>query len=129
MLGLYGFSGWFIGMQNSRFPMFIAITQNIVNIMASLIFVFVFGMKVQGVAMGTLIAQYGGFGMAVFLWFAFYRKRLNICVCWHEVMDKVAMRRFFQVNGDYFLSYALFGGGYYILYLYGCETGGYRFGC
>lgn len=102
VLGLYGFSGWFIGMQNSRFPMFIAITQNIVNIVASLIFVFVFGMKVQGVATGTLIAQYGGFGMAVFLWFAYYRKRLKVRFCWHEVMDKVAMRRFFQVNGDIF---------------------------
>ena len=34
MLGLYGFAGWFIGMQNSRFPMYIAITQNIVNITA-----------------------------------------------------------------------------------------------
>ena len=52
-LGLYSFSGWFIGMQNSRFPMFIAITQNIVNIVASLLFVFVFGMKVEGVALGT----------------------------------------------------------------------------
>ena len=30
--------------------MFIAITQNIVNIVASLLFVFVFGMKVEGVA-------------------------------------------------------------------------------
>ena len=29
VLGLYGFAGWFVGMQNSRFPMFIAITQNI----------------------------------------------------------------------------------------------------
>lgn len=102
VLAMYGFKGWFIGMQNSRFPMFIAITQNVVNIVASLIFVFVFGMKVQGVATGTLIAQYGGFGMAVFLWFVFYRKRLNIRVCWHEIMDKVAMRRFFQVNGDIF---------------------------
>ncbi|WP_301704958.1 MATE family efflux transporter [uncultured Parabacteroides sp.] len=102
VLGLYGFSGWFIGMQNSRFPMFIAITQNIVNIVASLIFVFVFGMKVQGVATGTLIAQYGGFLMAVFLWFVFYRKRLKARVCWHEIMDKVAMRRFFQVNSDIF---------------------------
>ena len=50
ILGLYGFAGWFIGMQNSRFPMFIAITQNIVNIAASLCFVFVLGMKVEGVA-------------------------------------------------------------------------------
>ena len=30
VLGLYSFSGWFIGMQNSRFPMFVAITQNMV---------------------------------------------------------------------------------------------------
>lgn len=36
VLGLYSFAGWFVGMQNSRFPMYIAITQNIVNIAASL---------------------------------------------------------------------------------------------
>lgn len=46
MLGLYGFAGWFIGMQNSRFPMYIAITQNIVNIIASLSFVYLLDMKV-----------------------------------------------------------------------------------
>ena len=40
VLGLYGLSGWFIGMQNSRFPMFVAITQNIINIIASLFFVY-----------------------------------------------------------------------------------------
>lgn len=102
VLGLYGFSGWFIGMQNSRFPMFIAITQNIVNIAASLIFVFVFGMKVEGVATGTLIAQYGGFLMSVSLWFVFYRKRLHVSVGWQEVLDRVAMRRFFRVNSDIF---------------------------
>lgn len=103
VLGLYGLSGWFIGMQNSRFPMFIAITQNIVNIAASLLFVFGFGMKVEGVATGTLIAQYGGFGMALFLWAAFYRKRLDIRVGLREVMDRVAMRRFFRLNSDIFL--------------------------
>ena len=37
VLGLYSFAGWYIGMQNSRFPMYIAITQNIVNIAASLL--------------------------------------------------------------------------------------------
>lgn len=49
VLGLYGFAGWFIGMQNSRFPMFIAITQNVVNIVASLAFVFLLDMKITGV--------------------------------------------------------------------------------
>ena len=72
-LGLYGFTGWYIGMQNSRFPMFIAITQNIVNIAASLFFVFVLKMKVEGVALGTLVAQYAGLGMACLLWLTYYR--------------------------------------------------------
>ena len=36
MLGLYGLSGWFIGMQNTRIPMVISILQNIANIFVSL---------------------------------------------------------------------------------------------
>lgn len=71
-LGLYGFAGWFIGMQNSRFPMYIAITQNIVNIVASLCFVYLLDMKVAGVATGTLIAQYAGFFMAILLYMRYY---------------------------------------------------------
>lgn len=101
VLGLYGFSGWYIGMQNSRFPMFIAITQNIVNIVASLCFVFIFGMKVEGVALGTLIAQYSGFLMALLLWFRYYG-RLKIRMRWKEIMEHGAMRRFFGVNSDIF---------------------------
>lgn len=102
MLGLYGFAGWFIGMQNSRFPMYIAITQNVVNIAASLCFVFGLGMKVEGVALGTLIAQYAGFFMALLLWLRYYgqlRKR----ICWQGLWQRQAMRRFFQVNRDIFL--------------------------
>lgn len=101
VLGLYGFAGWFIGMQNSRYPMFIAIAQNVVNIAASLCFVYLLGMKVEGVAMGTLIAQYSGLGMALLLWMRHYgrlRRRLR----WPEVFRRGAMRRFFGVNRDIF---------------------------
>ena len=102
MLGLYGFAGWFIGMQNSRFPMYIAITQNIVNIAASLCFVYLFHMKVAGVAWGTLTAQYAGFLMALLLWRRYYGG-LKKHVAWLEVLKKEAMLRFFQVNRDIFL--------------------------
>lgn len=102
MLGLYGFAGWFIGMQNSRFPMYIAITQNIVNIATSLCFVYLFHMKVAGVAWGTLTAQYAGFLMALLLWRRYYGG-LKKHVAWHEVLKKEAMLRFFQVNRDIFL--------------------------
>lgn len=101
VLGLYGFAGWFIGMQNSRFPMFIAITQNVVNIITSLLLVFLLGMKVEGVALGTLVAQYSGFAMALLLWFRYYG-RLKIRIRLREILTPVAMRRFFQVNRDIF---------------------------
>ena len=101
VLGLYGFSGWFIGMQNSRFPMYIAIAQNIINIVASLGFVFLLHMKVEGVALGTLIAQYGGLLMAIILWLRYYKK-LHKRTNWKEVLQGQAMRRFFTVNRDIF---------------------------
>ena len=100
-LGLYGFTGWYIGMQNSRFPMFIAITQNIVNIAASLFFVFVLKMKVEGVALGTLVAQYAGLGMACLLWLAYYRP-LRKYLRQKALFDRAEMKRFFQVNRDIF---------------------------
>ena len=101
VLGLYGFAGWFIGMQNSRFPMFIAITQNVVNIVASLSFVYLLDMKIEGVALGTLIAQYAGLFMASLLWLRYYG-RLKIAFRWREIIGKTAMKRFFQVTSDIF---------------------------
>lgn len=69
MLSLYSLNGWFIGRQNTRIPMVVAIAQNIINIIASLTFVVGFGMKIEGIALGTLVAQWSGAIMALcFAW-------------------------------------------------------------
>lgn len=60
MLGIYGLTGWSVGMQSTKIPMTVAIFQNVVNIVASLLFVFGLGMKIEGVAGGTLVAQWSG---------------------------------------------------------------------
>lgn len=60
MLSLYSLNGWYIGMQDTRVPMFVAIFQNVVNILASMLFVFVFSMRIEGIALGTLVAQWSG---------------------------------------------------------------------
>ena len=101
MLGLYGLTGWYIGMQNSRIPMAVAITQNVVNIAASLSFVYWGGMKVEGVALGTLVAQWAGFAMGLGLWFKYYGhlRRFRLEGLW----QREAMKRFFAVNRDIFL--------------------------
>ena len=98
-LCLYTMNGWFIGMQNTRLPMVIAILQNVVNILASLFFVFVMGMKVEGVALGTLIAQWTGFLMGLALLQRYYGKHLHLS---GNVLSPTALRRFFSVNRDIF---------------------------
>ena len=65
-LGLFALTGWFIGRQNTRVPMMVSIIQNVVNILVSLLLVYGLGMKVEGVALGTVIAQYAGFALALF---------------------------------------------------------------
>jgi len=76
-LALFSLSGWYIGMQNTRFPMIISIGQNIVNILASLTLVYGFGMKIEGVAWGTVIAQYAGFIVAWGLIVRYYGRHLR----------------------------------------------------
>ena len=102
VLAQYGFTGWFIGMQNSRYPMYIAIVMNVINIVCSSCFVFLFGMKVEGVALGTVVAQYSGVMMALGLWFYNY-KELRGRMTFKGSLRLIAMRRFFAVNRDIFL--------------------------
>jgi MATE family multidrug resistance protein len=98
-LGIMALSGWFIGMQNAKIPMVIAILINIVNIGANLMFVYGFGLKSDGVAWGTLIAQYIGFVTGIILFWKYYRSYLSY---WKSKLffDLSKLKRFFQVNFD-----------------------------
>lgn len=105
-LGLFALNGWFVGMQNTKIPMIISITQNVVNILTSLLLVYWLGMKIDGVASGTLIAQWAGFFMGSFF---FLKKRREIPsdgnsrVSLSCIFEPSAMKSFFTVNRDIFL--------------------------
>ncbi len=99
---LYALNGWFLGMQNARFPMFITILINVVNVVLNFFFVYSLGMTSDGVALGTLIAQYSGLCLALFLLWKEYG------VYWDDFDRKLAfqwtkVQRFFTVNSDIFL--------------------------
>ena len=101
-IGLYAFTGWFLGMQNARFPLWIALWVNVVNILFNLFFVLVWDMDVRGVAWGTLIAQYTGFFFAAFLFIRAYRAYYGI-VPFGSLWESEALTQFFAVNRDIFL--------------------------
>ncbi|MBP1630568.1 MAG: family efflux transporter [Bacteroidetes bacterium] len=101
-LGMYALKGWFIGMQDAKSPMWISIFINVLNIVFSLIFVLYFGMKIEGVAWGTLIAQYGGLITTITIWLLKYsklKKYINI----KESLQWEEMKLFFKINSDIFL--------------------------
>ncbi|MFP4469867.1 MAG: MATE family efflux transporter [Bacteroidales bacterium] len=101
-ISLYAFTGWFIGMQNARIPMIVAIAINVLNIGFNLFFVFVMNLQSDGVAWGTLIAQYSGLALSIFFFRKYYSRYLKF---WEKkaMLDLLALRRFFLVNKDIFI--------------------------
>lgn len=101
MLALYSFTGWFLGMQNARIPMCIAITQNVVNIAVSTFLVFGCHLKIEGVALGTLISQYTALLLAVIFCLTKFDVKQHFEL--KAILDINTLKRFFQINRDIFL--------------------------
>lgn len=98
-LGMYALKGWFIGMQDSKTPMWISILINVLNIVFSYVFAIGLSMNIEGVALGTVIAQWGGLVVSVLIWFVKYG-RLRIFADWKEALQRSKMILFFKVNAD-----------------------------
>ena len=101
-LCLHAIHGVFLGLQNARYPMLLTIVVNLVNIVLNLVFVRMLGMKVEGVALATVIAQYVGLFLAVLLFSRYYR---GILPAWNfrEVLALSKLKRFLNISGDIFI--------------------------
>lgn len=101
-LSLFVFSGWFLGMQNARYPMIIAISVNTANILLSLFFIYILEMKSDGVALGTVISQYVGLLIAIILFSIKYKNLLQL-ISKKGIMNLKILVEFFRVNSDIFI--------------------------
>lgn len=104
----YSLTGWFIGMQDTRRPMVIAISQNIFNIALSMLLVYGFQLKVEGVALGTMLSQW--FAVALGLYLRPHPNPLHkgglkdISSAKIEPLFREGeLKRFFTINRDIFL--------------------------
>ena len=57
VLMTYAITGWFIGRQNTRWPMMFVLVTNILNVILDLVFILGLDMKSDGAALATLIAE------------------------------------------------------------------------
>ncbi len=102
--------GWFIGLQDSASSMWTDLVVNLGNIAASLLLVFPLGMGFDGIALGTVIAQYCGLIFALLVVWRRYSKRLE-GLRLADCMD--GAREFLSVNVDLFFRSLCFMGVYF----------------
>ena len=101
-LGQFALLGFFLGMQNARLPMVVLVSTNVINIGLSYLFVMKLGMESNGVALGTVIAQYSGLFLALFF-FRKYFRRLFRYWSLQGTLQWTKLKHFLLINKDIFI--------------------------
>ncbi len=101
-LANYALIGWFIGLQNARVPLYIVLVINLTNIVLDLLFVLVLGMKVDGVAAASVIAEFAGVATGGAFAIAELRRRGGHLATSHlTTLEEYA--EFFAINANLFI--------------------------
>lgn len=97
-IALYAMTGWLIALEKARSVLMLQLWINVINIALDLLFVIVLGLGVSGVATATLIGEWAGFGMALWLcrdaFLPEFRSR------WVEITEKAALKLTMTMNFD-----------------------------
>ncbi|MCH9812682.1 MAG: MATE family efflux transporter [Epsilonproteobacteria bacterium] len=100
-LALYVLFGWFFGVQNAIIPLILTIFINLINIFFSYYFVNVLELGIDGVAYGTLIAQYAGLVLGFLFLYRYKRELVNIKL--KAIFDRAQLSKFLNINRDIFI--------------------------
>lgn len=101
-LANFALIGWFLGLQNARVPLIIVLAINITNIILDLVLVILIGMKVDGVALASVIAEFTGLAVGI----GFVLRELRRHSGYWIIAKLTRLREygaFFAVNGHLFV--------------------------
>ena len=97
MIATFGVTGWLIAMERTRAVFAIQLAMNGLNVALSIWFVLGLGWGVGGVALATLIAEWGG--LALGLWLCRAALMRPAARDWPRIFDGPALKRMGMVNG------------------------------
>ncbi|QAX29353.1 MATE family efflux transporter [Leisingera sp. NJS204] len=109
-IALYAVTGWLIAVERTRGVFLLQVWMNGLNIVLDLWFVLGLGWGVEGVAIATLIAEWTGLALGLYLCrdaFAGDQWR-----DWARVFDPARLKRMMQVNGDIMVRSVLLTGSF-----------------
>lgn len=109
----YGIIGWFVGRQNTKVPLVMLISANLINILLDLVLVLYLGMGVEGVAIATLAADVSSVSIGLGFILNRYSSEFPLLSGW--LPNWIVIKEMIQVNryifvrtGTLLLTFALF---------------------
>ncbi|AHD09941.1 MATE family efflux transporter [Phaeobacter gallaeciensis] len=120
-IALYAVTGWLIAVERTRGVFLLQIWMNGLNILLDLWFVLALGWGVEGVAVATLIAEWTG--LALGLWLCRDAFAGSQWRNWARVFDPVRLKRMMQVNGDIMIRSVLLTGSFTTFLFIGADLG------
>ncbi len=109
-IGIYAVTGWLIGMERTRGVLLLQFWMNGLNVVLDVWFVLGLGWGVGGVAVATLIAEWSG--LALGLWLCRGAFSGNQWCDWARVFDPVRLKRMLAVNADIMIRSVLLTGSF-----------------
>lgn len=97
-IAIYALTGWLIAMERTRGVLVLQLVMNGLNVVLSVAFVLRLGLGVPGVAAATLISEWTG--LALGLWLCRAAFAGDQWRDWGRVLDPARLRRMAAVNGD-----------------------------
>ncbi|MGB1337513.1 MATE family efflux transporter [Planktomarina sp.] len=120
-IAIYGLSGWLIAQERTRAVLMVQLFMNVTNIILDFWFVLGLGLGVEGVAAATLIAEWGGLGLGLYLCRqAFRGLALSL---WQQIVNRRRLIHMMQVNGDILIRSVLLQAGFVSFLFFGAELG------
>ncbi|WP_050603306.1 MATE family efflux transporter [Ruegeria sp. 6PALISEP08] len=120
-IALFAVTGWLIAVERTRGVFILQIWMNGLNIVLDLWFVLGLGWGVEGVAIATLIAEWTG--LALGLWLCREGFEGKIWRDWARIFDAERLRRMMQVNGDIMIRSVLLTGSFTTFLFVGADLG------
>ena len=120
-IAIYGLSGWLIAQERTRAVLMVQLFMNVTNIILDFWFVLGLGLGVEGVAVATLIAEWGGLGLGLYLCRQVFRG-LALSL-WQQIVNRRRLIHMMQVNGDILIRSVLLQAGFVSFLFFGAELG------
>ncbi|WP_170764132.1 MATE family efflux transporter [Ruegeria lacuscaerulensis] len=120
-IALFAVTGWLIAVERTRGVFVLQVWMNGLNILLDLWFVLGLGWGVEGVAIATLIAEWTG--LALGLWLCRRAFGGNQWRDWPRIFDAARLRRMMQVNGDIMIRSVLLTGAFTTFLFVGSDLG------